>query len=90
MKGIVILMNGNSKFYDTRDMSAAIYEIQERLRILYKIGWDIPLVTPDGVFAEGMRRAVSRFQELAGLEVTGIIDYTTWKRIFEESDKALS
>lgn len=41
----------------------------------------IPRVTIDGIFGNGTRQAVEAFQREYGLDVTGVIDRTTWDRL---------
>lgn len=43
----------------------------------------IPRVAVDGVFGSATRQAVEAFQREYGLDVTGIIDKTTWDRLTE-------
>lgn len=43
----------------------------------------IPRIAIDGVFGSGTRAAVEAFQREYGLDVTGVIDRTTWERLTE-------
>ncbi|MBW4635106.1 MAG: peptidoglycan-binding protein [Iphinoe sp. HA4291-MV1] len=38
--------------------------------------------TVDGVYNESTAQAVSRFQQAAGLKANGVVDATTWQRLF--------
>ena len=44
---------------------------------------EIPQVVPDGIFDVNTRNAVTAFQNIYGLEPTGIVDAATWNRIVE-------
>lgn len=63
---------------DIRDTRLSIIEIQENLRELHKAGWEIALVTPDGIYGELTREAVKAFQKLTELPESGIVNYPTW------------
>jgi peptidoglycan hydrolase-like protein with peptidoglycan-binding domain len=68
---------------DIRRSDLVIYEVQTYLRELYKAGYALPMITPDGIYGEDTRRAVSQFQEIIGLPVTGIVDKATWDALYE-------
>ena len=54
-----------------------VTELQAALKLLgYYTG------TVDGVYNESTVLAVSRFQEAAGLKADGVVDATTWQRLF--------
>lgn len=63
---------------DIRDKRLSIIEIQENLRELYKKGWEIALIIPDGIYGEHTRSAVKDFQKLVNLPESGIVNYPTW------------
>ena len=67
---------------DLRDKNSAVYEAQEQLKILYKDGWKIPLVTPDGQYSSNTKRAVYDFQKNTGIKADGILNYATWTALF--------
>lgn len=67
---------------DLRNTRAAVYEAQEQLRILYKSGWNIPLITPDGIYSENTKNAVYNFQKNNGIKADGILNYRTWTDLF--------
>ncbi len=43
----------------------------------------IPPIAIDGIYGEETRNAVQIFQQMVGLEASGIVDYTTWIRLFD-------
>lgn len=63
---------------DLRDTRLSIIEIQQNLRELYKAGWEIALVIPDGIYGAHTRSAVKAFQKLVDLPESGIVNFPTW------------
>lgn len=63
---------------DIRNTRLSIIEIQENLRELYKKGWEIALVIPDGIYGDHTRSAVKDFQKLVNLPESGIVNFPTW------------
>ena len=61
----------------------AVENIQRYLRQLAKYDSRIPQVGIDGIYGPQTQAAVLAFQEVSGLEPTGIADYTTWTRLYE-------
>ncbi len=55
--------------------------LQEYLRALSEVYPEIPTVTVNGVFGTVTRDAVIAFQNLFGLNPTGIVDALTWQEI---------
>lgn len=55
--------------------------IQEQLNAIADVYGAIPHVSTDGIYGEGTKASVRKFQEVFGLPQTGIVDYTTWYRI---------
>ena len=66
-----------------------IRSLQTMLRVLAEDDPNhIPLI-PDGIYGPETMAAVSRFQQLHGLQVTGVTDQDTWEAIVLEYDPAL-
>ena len=55
--------------------------VQYMLRQLSKTYKFLPQLAVDGVFGERTLEAVMRFQQYAGLPVTGTVDQATWQAI---------
>lgn len=66
---------------DTRRIDLSVMEIQTYLRELYKAGYALPLITPDGIYGELTADAVRDFQRIDGLEESGEVDFNTWSRL---------
>ena len=66
--------------FNVNDMIARIQEELARISRSYPA---IPTVTPDGIYGPATREAVEVFQRVFGLQVTGVIDYSTWYKISE-------
>ncbi len=73
---------------DIRRNELIIYEIQSYLRELYKAGYDLPMITPDGIYGELTREAVKDFQALEGLPESGNVDFITWQRLISRTKEA--
>ncbi len=73
---------------DLRNQRLSIIEIQENLRELYKAGWNIALVTPDGIYGSITRSAVREFQKLTHLPASGIVNYPTWTLLTANANEA--
>ena len=73
---------------DTRDEMAAIREIQENLQILYKDGYSLPYVGVDGIYGDATADAVGDFQNIVGLEPTGVVDIDTWTALVAAARQA--
>ena len=63
-----------------------VRSLQTFLRKIAQHNTKIPLVIPDGIYAEQTQNAVSGFQGNYGLPVTGVTDFDTWKKIVEIYD----
>lgn len=59
----------------------AVLDIQEQLAEIRKVYTAIPSIDADGIYGEQTAAAVSEFQEIFNLPVTGIVDYSTWYKI---------
>lgn len=73
---------------DIRDTRLSIIEIQENLRELYKAGWEIALVIPDGIYGALTRTAVREFQSLVNLPESGIVNFPTWTLLVYHANNA--
>lgn len=73
------------EWYDLKDRKPFIMQLQKKLRSLSRWTSDPALsVAVDGIYDNRTKGAVSRFQQLYGLEVTGIADFLTWESIDDE------
>ncbi len=66
----------------------AIREIQQALRLLSFREPSIPRVVIDGQYSHDTKRAVSVFQQLYGLPISGETDPVTWDRLTEAARDA--
>lgn len=66
-----------------------IRSLQTMLRVLGEHDNRYQSVIPDGIYGSQTMAAVSNFQRLHGLPVTGITDQTTWETIVAEYEPAL-
>lgn len=58
-----------------------VRSLQTMLRVLQKQDDSYAEVIPDGIYGPQTTRAVSQFQKMHGLPVTGVTDQTTWDTI---------
>lgn len=70
-------------------MDTAVFEIQSYLRNISRIDKEIPSLIPDGIFGPETTESVLSFQRKNLLPQTGKVDFDTWNKILEESDKAV-
>ncbi len=66
-----------------------IRSLQTMLRVLAEDDRRLPIVIPDGVYGPNTMNAVSAFQRLQGIPITGIADQSTWDLIVELYEPAL-
>lgn len=66
-----------------------IRSLQTMLRIIAEDDPRLPTLVPDGIYGPGTMNAVTAFQRLYGLPVTGITDQNTWDKIVEIYEPAL-
>ncbi len=55
--------------------------LQEYLNVISDVYEEIPRLDVDGIFGQATRRAVMIFQEISGLNMTGIVSLDTWLAI---------
>ena len=70
-------------------LSQPIRSLQTMLRVLAEHDDRHETLIPDGIYGPATVSAVSRFQRLHGLPVTGITDQGTWESIVAEYEPAL-
>ena len=66
-----------------------IRSLQTMLRVIAEDDPRLPTVVPDGIYGPTTMQAISAFQRLYGLPITGITDQTTWDRIVAVYEPAL-
>ena len=66
-----------------------VRSLQTMLRVLSEHDRNHPTVVPDGIYGQSTVAAVSAFQQMHGLPVTGVADQDTWDAIVAEYDIAL-
>ena len=66
-----------------------IRSLQTMLRVIAEDDDRLPTVVPDGIYGQPTITAVSSFQRLYGLPVTGVTDQDTWEKVVEVFDEAL-
>ncbi len=66
-----------------------IRSLQTMLRTLAEYDPRHETLIPDGIYGPATRSAVSRFQRIHGLPVTGVTDQQTWEQIVAEYEPAL-
>lgn len=70
-------------------VSQPIRSLQTMLRTLAEFDPRHETLIPDGIYGPATRSAVSRFQRIHGLPVTGVTDQQTWEQIVAEYEPAL-
>lgn len=70
-------------------LSQPIRSLQTMLRVLAEYDDRHETLIPDGIYGKATVSAVSKFQRLHGLPVTGITDQATWEMIVAEYEPAL-
>lgn len=66
-----------------------VRSLQTMLRVIAEDDDRFPTVVPDGIYGPTTMQAVTAFQQLQGLPVTGITDQTTWEAIVDAHALAL-
>ena len=66
-----------------------IRSLQTMLRVIAEDDPRLPTIVPDGIYGASTMNAVTAFQRLYGLPITGITDQSTWERIVEAYENAL-
>ncbi len=60
-----------------------VYQLQEQLNRIRQNYPALPYVNPDGIYGQQTANAVRAFQQVFDLPATGITDYPTWYRNFQ-------
>lgn len=66
-----------------------IRSLQTMLRVIAEDDPRLPTVVPDGIYGPTTMQAVTAFQRLYGLPITGIVDQNTWDQIVSVYEPAL-
>ena len=66
-----------------------IRSLQTMLRIVAEDDKRLPTVVPDGIYGPSTMNAITAFQRLYGLPITGITDQSTWERVVAVYEPAL-
>ena len=70
-------------------VGANVRSLQTMLRVISESDSKIPAVIPDGIYSQDTLNAVSAFQRVHSLPVTGVADQLTWEMIVREYDLAV-
>ena len=66
-----------------------IRSLQTMLRVLAEFDPRHETLIPDGIYGPATRSAVSKFQRIHALPVTGVTDQATWEQVVAEYEPAL-
>ena len=66
-----------------------IRSLQTMLRVIAEDDRRLPSVVPDGIYGPTTMHAVTAFQRMYGLPITGITDQNTWDKIVEIYEDAI-
>jgi peptidoglycan hydrolase-like protein with peptidoglycan-binding domain len=75
---------------DLRNKKLAVIEVQRMLQRVYESGFSIPYIIPDGVFGKQTQEAVYKYQQIAELPPTGIVNFITWEKLTSDYRKCLA
>ena len=67
-----------------------VRSLQTMLRVLAEQDGSLPTVIPDGIYGPTTMQAVAAFQRNANLPGTGTVDETTWNRMVDSYDTAIT
>lgn len=67
----------------------SVRSLQMMLRVLSEDDHRLPTVIPDGIYGPDTMQAVSAFQRLYDLPVTGVTDQPTWETVVNAYEPAL-
>lgn len=70
-------------------LNQPIRSLQTMLRVLAEQDPQHETLIPDGIYGPATVSAVSKFQRIHGLPMTGVTDQNTWERIVSEYEPAL-
>jgi peptidoglycan hydrolase-like protein with peptidoglycan-binding domain len=70
--------------YQIDDPRQVVKQIQTYLLANAYQNHDIPKLVINGIYDAPTREAVTTFQRSVGLPPTGVVDYRTWQRLYEE------
>ena len=67
-----------------------VRSLQTMLRVIAEDDPSLPVVIPDGIYGPATMIAVTAFQRRENIPITGITDESTWARIVEAYEPALT
>lgn len=70
--------------YNINDTYSAVYEIQRYLSVVARARGNIPCVVADGIYEDKTRECVRHFQAENHLPETGMVDYDTFRLLYDE------
>lgn len=79
VKGIPISYPGTA--LKVGSSGTAVKDIQRYLNRISQNYPAIPKVSTDGIYGEGTKQAVKKFQEIFNVNVSGVVEYDTWYAI---------
>lgn len=75
--------------YNINDNEAAIAEIQRYLVTINRSKGLVPCIVTDGIYDDATRECIRNFQRENFLRVTGVVDYVTFRTLYDEYRLAL-
>jgi peptidoglycan hydrolase-like protein with peptidoglycan-binding domain len=82
-------MNERNDIFQVQTKRDAVRNLQRYLRRLSLAYGSIPSVPIDGIFESETARALSEFQRIFGLPITGTADLVTWDTLYAEYEKLI-
>ena len=79
-------MSSNKNNWNLAKQSDAVSEIQHYLRNISCDHPEIPQIFDTGVYDSKTREAITAFQKMAGIPVTGKVDLNTWNSLVKENN----
>lgn len=94
LNGDEIIKNDRPADYDQKEIpdsyTQAVTDIQRYLYTISRVDPLIPRVNPDGIYGPETEKAVSEFQKLYRIYVTGKVDLETWNMLFKIYNESLA
>lgn len=81
-------MNDNN-YFDITDSEETVRAFQRMLRLVSEAEGTLPLIALDGVYGNGMEKAVREYQDMNSLPPTGQVDPATWRHVAADYEALL-